>query len=123
MFKWPNGNTAVSIGYTSSGIGYGVHHFYTWKEDGTYIGDGIPAVIQPQWILTMGNGLRGTTNNYYAMGWKFKLGEPYTAKFKLVENIYKSQRGDKSDEGNVNTTDFSGKFADGTDFDYKLVVV
>ena len=54
---------------------------------------------------------------------KFNSGEPFSAKFDLTENIYKSQCGDIGQaKSETSTADFSGKFADGTDFDYKLVV-
>lgn len=123
MWQWPNGNPAVAFGKVGGTGGSATYHFYTYKEDGTAIGDGIPAVIQPNWILRYGaNGYRAT-NNYYVIAWKMTFGEPFTAKFKLNENIYKSQMGDIGGLGSdTQTANLSGAYFDGTTYSYDIVV-
>ena len=50
--------------------------------------------------------------------------DPFDVKFKLNTNIFKSQQGDIADGvESASTAELTGKFADGTDFDYNLVVV
>ena len=50
--------------------------------------------------------------------------EGLTAKFTLNTNIFKSQQGDIADGvESASTAKLVGKFADGTDFDYNLVIV
>lgn len=121
VWKWPNGNSAAAVGMTGSSSG-NTYHFYTWKEDGTLIGDGIPAVIQPNWILQFNNGVKGQANKYYALAYKMKFGEPYTAKFKLNENVYKSQVGDIAGIiSDGSTATLSGEYSDGTEFNFNFV--
>lgn len=120
MWNWPNGQAAVAFGNTSMPGGGKIYHFYTWDENGNYIGDGIPTIIQPTWILRAGaNGLRAQ-NNYYVIAYKMKFGTPYSAKFKLVENVYKSQQGDIDDggSGSGGSINISGEYSDGTNFSF-----
>lgn len=120
MWNWPNGRAAVAFGYTS---GEDIYHFYTWDENGNYIGDGIPTTIQPNWILRAGaNGLRAK-DNYYVIAYKMKFGEPYSTKFQLVENVYKSQQGDIGVDGggSGSSINISGEYSDGTDFSFDVL--
>ena len=120
MWNWPNGRAAVAYGQTGGAVD--IQHFYTWDVNGNLIGDGIPATIQPSWILRAGaNGLRAK-DNYYVIAYKMKFGEPYTATFKLNENVYKSQVGEVGDVlKSGSTATLSGEYADGTDFSFNFV--
>lgn len=121
MWNWPNGRAAVAFGHTGGSTD--IHHFYTWDEDGNLIGDGIPTTIQPNWILRAGaNGLRAK-DNYYVIAYKMKFGTPYTAKFKLNENVYKSQQGDIGVAGGSSgsSVNISGEYADGTAFSFDVL--
>ena len=68
--------------------------------------------------------LNSSANNNQTIGviFKFTSGEEWTQSFKLVENIYKSQVGDK-DIGapSSGTVQLAGEYADGTSFDYTLL--
>lgn len=83
--------------------------------------------IDPRWILTFGgngNGQKTSVGKYWVVAYKFKIGTPWSANFKLNTNVFKSQQGDIADGvESASTAKLSGKFADGTDFDYDIVVV
>lgn len=61
-------------------------------------------------------------NRYAGILVKFNSGEPYTTKFKLVENVYKSQVGDLGAAGgSSNTVGLTGEYADGTQFNFNVL--
>ena len=71
-----------------------------------------------------GTGYKTQVGKYWVVAYKLKLGTPWTTKFDLNTNIFKSQQGDIADGvESASTAKLSGKFADGTDFDYDIVVV
>lgn len=82
--------------------------------------------IDPRWILTFGgngNGQKTSVGKYWVVAYKLKVGTPWSADFKLNTNIFKSQQGDIADGvEDASTAKLTGKFADGTDFDYNLVI-
>ena len=121
FFKWPNGNFA--LGYNASHK----NEFAWFSEDGTQSDWKEKVTIDPRWILTSGGQGRGgaaQAGKYWVVAYKLKLGTPWTTKFDLNTNIFKSQQGDIADGvENASTAELTGKFADGTDFDYNLVVV
>lgn len=48
---------------------------------------------------------------------------PFDAKFKLNTNVFKSQQGDKAESiENASTAKLTGVYADGTEFDYDVVI-
>ena len=48
---------------------------------------------------------------------------PFDAKFKLNTNVFKSQQGDKAESvENASTAKLTGVYADGTEFDYDIVI-
>lgn len=48
---------------------------------------------------------------------------PFDAKFKLSTNVFKSQQGDKAESvENASTAKLTGVYADGTEFDYDIVI-
>lgn len=72
----------------------------------------------------MGKGLMVSKDRYYGGKISITAGTPFSASFKLNTNIFKSQQGDIADGvESASTAKLVGKFADGTDFDYNLVVV
>ena len=73
-------------------------------------------------VVTTGNVNAGTVG---ALGFIVNLQkEGFTASFTINTNVFKSQQGDIADGvESASTAKLSGKFADGTDFDYNLVVV
>ena len=62
------------------------------------------------------------TNKGRAYCWGIRKGEPFNAKFKLVENIYKSQKGDINLIGRANTVNFAGTDGQGKAFSYDVIV-
>ena len=65
---------------------------------------------------------RPNANKYYIMGWKFTAGTPYSANFKLNVNTFKSQAADiAAATDGARTFNFSGEFADGSEFDYDVL--
>ena len=49
--------------------------------------------------------------------------QPFDAKFKLNTNVFKSQQGDKADSiESASTAKLTGVYADGTEFDYDIVI-
>lgn len=74
--------------------------------------------------LTVAPNVKLRNNRNLAILCKFTAGTPFSASFKLNTNVFKSQQGDQADGvENANTAKLVGKFADGTDFDYNLVIV
>lgn len=54
---------------------------------------------------------------------KFTSGTPFSAKFDLNTNIFKSQQGDIAESiNNASTAKLTGVYADGTEFDYNIVI-
>lgn len=51
-----------------------------------------------------------------------QLGKPFDAKFKLLENIYKSQVGDLADISFDNTVNIAGTLSDDTEFSFNALV-
>ena len=100
--------------------------FGWFSEDGTQAAWREKVTVDPRWILTFGGngtGVRTTAGTYWVVAVKFKVGTPWSANFKLNTNTFKSQQGDLTDMSeNLNTTELTGKFADGTDFSFNVVV-
>lgn len=81
------------------------------------------SIVIPSGYRLADPGLKGKANKYYIIGWKFTAGVPYSANFKMNVNTYKSQAADiAAATDGARTFNFSGEFADGTDFDYDVVV-
>lgn len=82
--------------------------------------------IDPRWILTFGgngNGQKTSVGKYWIVAYKFKVGTPWSANFKLNTNIFKSQQGDKADGvESASTANLTGVYSDGTEFDYDIVI-
>lgn len=51
-----------------------------------------------------------------------QLGQPFESKFKLAENIFKSQQGDLADISFDNTINIAGTLSDDTEFSYNALV-
>lgn len=119
FFKWPNGNWA--LGYQANN-----KNALAWfSEDGTQSAWVEKATIDPRWILVtgaQGTGYRTTAGKYWAVAYKLKMGTPWSAKFDLVENIYKSQLGDTADIDFSNTVNITGTMSDQTEFNFNAVV-
>ena len=100
--------------------------FGWFSEDGTQAAWKEKVTIDPRWILSFGGngtGNRTTAGKYWVVAYKFKIGTPWSANFKLNTNTFKSQQGDVTDMSeNLNTAELTGKFADGTDFSFDVVV-
>ena len=64
-----------------------------------------------------------SNNNYNAGYFKSVTGEAFSAKFDLNTNIFKSQQGDIADGiESASTAKLTGAYADGTEFDYDIVI-
>ena len=73
--------------------------------------------------LVMGKGLSVSKDRYYGGKIRITAGTPFSAKFGLNTNIFKSQQGDLAEPSiGQETVNISGKFSDNTDFDYDFVV-
>lgn len=73
--------------------------------------------------LVMGKGLNVSKDRWYGGKVTITAGTPFSAKFSLNTNIFKSQQGDLAEPSIGQTTvNIAGKFSDNTDFDYDFVV-
>ncbi len=121
FFIWPNGRSALAF------QGSNRNAFALFSEDGTKAEFREKVTIDPRWILVTGGagtGVRAYAGKYWVVAYKFKVGTPWSANFTLNTNIFKSQQGDIADGvESASTAKLVGKFADGTDFDYDIVVV
>ncbi len=87
----------------------------TYKPIKEYTFDGSEKVSFGKFRLTSGN--------YAFAATYFTFDEPFDAQFKLTTNVYKSQEGNLGAfTGDVNTVNFAGQKADGTDFSYNLIL-
>ena len=75
--------------------------------------------------ILMSKDIRFTANNYWAAAYVFQLGTPFATKFKLRVKTEKSSIGDIGSFSNDKTTTakLTGEFADGTSFNYNVVVI
>lgn len=96
-----------------------------FSEDGTQSAFVEKQTIDPRWILVTGGtgtGYRTTANKYWVVAYKLKTGTPWSAKFDLNLNTFKSQQGDIGDAGGSSSTvELSGKYSDGTNFSFDLL--
>lgn len=73
--------------------------------------------------LAFGKGYNVSNTRWYGGKLSITAGEPFDATFKLTTNTFKSQQGDLADDISTGkTTTLSGEYADGTDFNYNIVV-
>lgn len=78
----------------------------------------------PDDLVVYNGALKFTANYYWGKMFTWSFGTPFSADFKLNINTFKSQQGDIADGvESASTAKLVGKFADGTDFDYNLVIV
>ena len=119
FFRWSNGNPALCYQSNKTAFGW-------FSEDGTQAAWKEKVTVDPKWVLTFGGngtGVRTSVGKYWVVAYKFKIGTPWSANFKLNTNTFKSQQGDITDMSeNLNTAELTGKYADGTDFSFNVVV-
>ena len=81
--------------------------------------------VDPRWILVtgaQGTGYRTTANKYWVVAYKLKTGTPWSAKFDLNINTFKSQQGDISGAGGSSSeVGLTGEYADGTEFSFNVL--
>lgn len=98
--------------------------FTLFDDAGNLIADKLDKiVIDPSWHLNLAlHGVKGTVGNYYVIAYKFILGTPFTANFKLNVNTFKSQQGDVNVVERANTVNFAGTDGQGNPFSYDIVM-
>ena len=96
-----------------------------FSEDGTQSAWVEKQTIDPRWILVTGGtgtGYRTTAGKYWVVAYKIKTGTPWSAKFDLNINVFKSQQGDIGDAGgSSNAVGLTGEYADGTEFNFNVL--
>ena len=104
---WPSDKPAF-FGVDPDGQHYKMYETYTIQE-----GD----------KLIVGPNRRLRANQYGGARFQFTVGTPFSAKFDLNTNIFKSQQGDIADGvESAGTAKLTGVYADGTEFDYDIVI-